>query len=633
LTLLIGFTAFVILLLVKLFSIQVIDGDYYYRIAVRQHGFLRPIPAERGAILDRNGRQLAVTLPAYRVYADPCMIDHPASTACSLASAADMRVGRLTRKLSNRTTRYVLVSPALDIERALEVKRMGLKGVVVEPVGERIRPYGDAALNVIGRFSLYEEPLGGIEKDYDKELRGECGRRRHGRDALGRPVPCVDEVVKMPVDGNSLVLSIDINLQMIAEAALDRAIEEHGAKGGCVVIADPASGDILAMASNPRNENLPVTAALEPGSVFKACTFATALDLGRVDSLDIFDTKGGKIKVPGGWIRDDHPQDHPLSLVEAFALSSNVAAAMIASMIGCEDFYRYMCAFGFGTPTGIEIGGESEGILREPRHWSGRSLATLAMGQEVSVTAVQLTMMYAAIANGGDLMEPRLVKAVIGADGQIKKRYPAKTVRTVIGTRTATEMTELLRAVVQGGTGTFARMDGVHVAGKTGTGQKANDEGYIAGKYNSVFAGFVPADDPRYVCVVVVDEPSGFTHYGGPVCGPAFKEAMEMAFKTGRDPVPTVCTRLARRTESLVPAVDAVVSSASGGAREETKDKNCSTCPAVLGLTLKEAAQVLGAANIAWRATGSGIVRKQVPPPCAAFKGSRICCLELGGGR
>jgi cell division protein FtsI (penicillin-binding protein 3) len=633
LVLLLGFAAFALILVGKLVSVQIVHHDHYRAIAVGQHGYLGPIPAKRGTIYDRSGRVLATTMPAYRVYADPVLVDDAEVTASSISGIAGCNQWKLKKKLLNKKTRYVLIDLAMDVERALAIQRLGLKGVVIEPAGKRVRPFDEAASGVIGCFSAYEMPLSGIELKFDEMLKGTPGVRRHLRDARGRPVPCVEAVVQKPVAGNSLVLTLDIDLQLTAEKALDEAVETHGAKGGCVLIVDPWTGEVLAMASSPRGRNFPVRVTLEPGSSFKLCTYAAALDLKRVDSLSIFDTNHGKLKVAGGWIKDDHPRDEPLLLLDAFALSSNVAAALVAREIGCEDFYRYMLAFGFGIRTGIDLEGESPGILREPADWSKRSLETLAMGQEICVTAVQLAMAYSAVANGGDLMKPRLVKSVIDEDGKVKKKYPAKTVRRVIGKETAVEMTELLESVVQGGTGTLAGIPGIRVAGKTGTGQKAARGGYIAGKHNSVFAGFVPAGNPRYVCVVIVDEPSGACHYGGYVCGPVFKNVLAQVFRDDKSVVPSLCPRLAQRSESLLPPVDAMVSSAAAVPSAGGDGAERTVYPKVTGLTLREAAEVLEAAGLAWKARGSGSVIAQDPPARASLQGRGVCLLTLGGGR
>lgn len=632
LVMLAGFAAFAVILVARLFSIQIIDHDHYKAIAMRQHRSRGPIPAKRGTIYDRNGRVLASTMPAYRVYADPCMVEDAEATASAISGIAGCNKAKLKRKLLNKKCHYVLIDLAMDLDRALAIRQLGLKGVVTQPTGTRVRPYGEAADGVVGRFSDYEQPSGGIERQYDETLKGVAGIRQYLRDARGGLVPCVEAVVQEPVAGHSMILTLDIDLQIEAEASLDEAIEVHGAKGGCVMVVDPWTGEILAMASSPRSQNFPVEVVFEPGSSFKVCTYAAALDLKRVDSLSVFDTNHGRLKVPGGWINDDHPRDEPLTLIEAFALSSNVAASMVARLIGCEDFYRYMLAFGFGAKTEVDLEGESPGILREPAKWSKRSLETLAIGQEVGVTAVQLTMAYAAVANGGMLMRPKLVKAVLDEDGDIVEECPAKAVRRVIGKETTAEMTELLESVVQGGTGTLASIPGIRTAGKTGTGQKAARGGYIPGKHYSVFAGFIPAGAPKYVCVVIIDEPSGASHYGGYVCGPVFKDVLAQALKDDKSIIPSTCTRVVQRSESLLAPVDALLSCAAA-AGPDKEGAQPSRCPNVTGLTLREAAEVLETSGVAWKARGSGTVIAQDPPARANLQGVGVCSLTLGGGR
>lgn len=616
-----GFVLFAIVLVVKLVDIQIVNHEFYSKIASGQHGFTTLIPAKRGTIFDRDLRPLAMTMPAFRVCADPSLIVNPTQVARVLADLLQVDRRALTRKLSDKESRYKVVSRAVDVEVGLAVKRLDLPGIYCEPAGRRVRPLGEVAQNVTGCLSEDDRPLAGIELVLDDELRGKPGLRRYLRDALGNPRPCIGAIVEMPVSGNSVILSIDADLQAIAEAALDAAVSEHRAKGGCVVVVDPDCGDVLALASNPRRENFPVRTVFEPGSALKICTFSAGLETGEVDDSDVFDTHGGVLKVPGGFIRDEHPRDI-LHLTEAFAISSNVVAAMIARRAGATDFYRYARAFGFGSKTGIGLGGESAGILRDPAEWSRRSLETLAIGQEIGVTALQLTMAYAAIANGGRLLRPTLVKAIIDEEGDVKHRNAAKTVRTVIREETALEMIRLLEAVVQGGTGTPAGIDGVHVAGKTGTGQKAECGRYIAGKFYSVFAGFAPASDARYVCVVVVDEPSGRVHYGGMVCGPVFRCIIESLLMREKKIIPSQCVRLARLEQPDVRQGSAPVSASSG------QDNNI--CPSVIGLTLRDAARVLAKANILWQASGSGRVLRQSPRAYSPLDEARMCSLTLG---
>jgi cell division protein FtsI/penicillin-binding protein 2 len=631
--LLLGFLALMGLLIAKLADLQIAKHAYYKGIAADQHGVRRPIPAARGAILDRRHRPLATSLPSYRVSADPGLIKDFEGTASALAAILDIDARRLGHRLAESDSWYVLISLAVDVDTGLAIERLGLPGICVEAVGRRIRPLGPVACNITGSLSPYDEPLGGVELMFDRILKGEPGVRRYLRDARGNSRPCLEPIVDLPVAGNSLVLSIDADFQHLAEEALEAAVDDHDAKGGCVVIVEPVSGDVLAIANVSSNANFPVRAIFEPGSAFKICTFSAAIDLGCVDSTSVFDTKGGKLKVPGGWIRDDHPKDYPLSLKEAFAVSSNVAASMIALRIGDANFYRYIRAFGFGCKTGLPLGGESAGILREPDDWSRRSLQTLGIGQEIGVTAIQLTMAYAAVANGGVLMEPRLVKAVIDGSGRIVETYPAKTVRRVIREETADKMLRLLEAVVEEGTGKPAGIDGILVAGKTGTGQKAANGHYIAGKYYSVFAGIIPDGRTRYVCLVMLDEPSAKGHYGGPVCGPIFKEIMSRVIAKEKNLFPDNCVHLALLGGTADRGIPAVVTSATAAAEGRTPPPDGSVCPDLAGLTLREAARALTSVGLEWSAVGSGLVVAQQPGAGEPADERGICKLILGQTR
>jgi cell division protein FtsI/penicillin-binding protein 2 len=624
-----GFLVFVALIVAKLVDIQIVNHDYYSKIATQQHGFVRRIPAKRGTIFDRNLRPLAVTLPAVSVCADPSMIEDAGPVAAALADVLGLDRRAVARKLSDKDSRFKLIERAADVEAGLELKRLDLPGIYFEPAGKRVSPMGEVARNVIGCMSVDDRPLEGIELTLDHELRGSPGLRRYLRDALGNSRPCVGAMVEMPVSGNSVVLSIDADLQAVAEAALDEAVGANKAKGGCVVIVDPRCGDVLALASSPRGRNYPVRAVFEPGSALKVCTFATGLEMGRVDTTSVFDTNGGKLKVPGGWIRDDHPHDI-LDLIEAFSVSSNVVSAGIARRIGAGDFYRYLKAFGFGSKTGIALEGESAGILREPEEWSKRSLETLAIGQEIGVTAVQMAMAYAAVANGGKLLRPRLIRAIIDENGNIEKRYPAKAVRTVIRQETALEMIRLLETVVQEGTGVPARIEGVRIAGKTGTGQKAECGKYIEGKFHSVFAGFTPADDAKYVCAVVVDEPTGWTYYGGTVCGPAFKSIVEFLLRRDKGLIPSHCRRLISLRESPFSQGSTAVPASGVDLPSRLEAGKEGLYPSLKGLSLREATKLLARSDIRWRAYGSGRVVHQDPAAYSPLDEARTCSLTLG---
>jgi cell division protein FtsI/penicillin-binding protein 2 len=633
----VGFLILLGIITVRLVDLQIFHHAYYAEKAREQQVFLTSVPAKRGTIYDRNMRPLAMTLPAYQVFADPEMIADPKAAAQQLALFGLGEAGSIQEKLT-RDKRFVWIHRALDVETALRLRSLGIKGLYFEPSGRRMRPLGDLALNVLGHVSVDDSSLGGVEQLLDADLRGKPGTRRYFRDALGTQRPCVEAVVANPVSGNSAVLTIDADLQEAAEAELDSTVARHKARGGCIVIVDPRTGDLLALASNPREWNFPVRQVFEPGSAFKLCTIATALDLGKVDTLTVMDTHGGCLPVAGGTIKDDHPGG-VMDLREGVSKSSNVYASLTARLIGKRDFYRYMHAFGFGLKTGLGLEGESKGLLRDPSEWSGRSLETIAIGQEIGVTAIQMAMAYAAVADGGSLHRPRLVKAIVDDDGNLKKQFEPRVIRTVVKEKTAATMSALLRGVVDNGTGKQAMIKGIEIAGKTGTGQKALNGTYVSGKYCPVFAGYLPADDPSLVCVVVVDEPTTGGYYGGAVCAPVFKHVIEYALKRDKTLLPAQCYNLESQREKNAPGACAVAAVAG----KHKSDGSCasvappktdgSVYPSVVGLTLREAAEVLARAKIAWRASGSGVVVRQSPGADVPVDAGRLCHLILGGAQ
>ena len=346
--------------------------------------------------------------------------------------------------------------------------------------------------------------------------------------------------------------------------------------------------------------------------------------MGVVGTDAVFRTVDGKLKVKGGVITDLHP--HPvMSLAEAVKYSSNIVAALIARDVGTEDFHRYVRAFGFGARTGIELEGESKGILSEPDEWSGRSLETISMGHEVSVTALQLAMAYAVIANGGELLKPRLVKAVIDENGNALKTHRPKVIRRVIREQTAREVARLLMGVIEDGTGMLACVEGIPSAGKTGTAEKVINGRYVRDRHTCVFAGFIPVENPKYVCVVVIDEPNGVFSYGGGVCGPAFSSIVSSLSRMEKACLPSSCLMLARSSTPGCGSPTAVA------AMWETSGGRNTKCPSVIGLTLSEARRVFEEARIRWLHSGSGRVVKQDPAPGAPLGSNRLCTICLGG--
>lgn len=519
----------------RAYYLHVVQAPDLQERADQQRQQVVELAPQRGSIYDRNGDPLAVSLTAPSLYADPALIEDPAGVAVQLAPLLDVSSGRLQRLLSEKK-RFVWLQRKLDPEVAEQIRALKLAGLNF--VGERKRYYPQAGLaaHVLGFTGLDPQGLEGIELEYDQQLQGEPGRLVTQRDARGRRLASADQLVQGGRPGYNLHLTLDRSLQYIAEKELARTVRETQAVGGTAVILEPASGRILALASQPdynpnlagrfrpaERRNRAVCDMYEPGSTFKPFLLAAVLEEELVTPQTEIYCENGRYRVGGKTIRD-HKKFETLSLQEVLKVSSNIGFAKLGKALERERFHAYIRDFGFGEETGLDLPGEVGGIVRPPSRWFEIDLAAISFGQGLSVTPVQMATAMAAIANGGLLMEPYLVERVTSADGQtLRKRLPRVRHR-VVSEDTAARVRQMMVAVTEpGGTGTRAALAGYRVAGKTGTAQKVDPVtgGYSPDKRVASFVGFVPADNPALVIAVTVDEPQGKA-YGGLVAAPVF---------------------------------------------------------------------------------------------------------------
>jgi cell division protein FtsI (penicillin-binding protein 3) len=505
--------------------------------AVAQYQKQVYLAPSRGMIYDRRGREMAVNVDTYSVYAVPGAIKEKSRAAGRLAATLDVSAAKLEGSLANRRG-FMWIKRQVTPTEARAVKEMGIEGLGLYTESRRFYPHRDLASQVIGFAGVDSQGLEGIEYQYDRHLKGNAGWLMVQRDALDRPV-FVDRYQDDPENrGEDLTLTIDRNIQFFAQEEIRRAVEEAGAKEGMVIVMDPVSGEILAMAQagyfNPnraasRDEetrrNICLTHLFEPGSTMKPFILATALEEGTATLNSVFNCGNGSITIYGKTIEDVHPYG-ALTAREIIAKSSNVGAIRIGQTLKRERLHQGLSAFGFGRPTGVDLPGESRGILHPPSQWSGMSQPALSFGHEIGVTPLQMTVAYAAIASGGMLTPPSVVRSLT-RDGrtEVPKREAA---RRVISSKTAADLRDALRQAVTDGTAKAAAIPGYTVAGKTGTAKKVDAAagGYASGKYLSSFVGFVPAHDPAVVILVMVDEPVG-AYYGGSVAAPVFARAGE----------------------------------------------------------------------------------------------------------
>ena len=502
---------------------------------------------QRGELLDRQERQLARSVQTVSLFLDPAGIDIPTldCNAEQLAQSLKLKRSDLTaefRKAHADKKRFVWIARRLDADFANKIVALNLPGVQTQLEPKRYYPNGSLASHVLGYVGLDGKGLGGVEQFYNAKISGEPGQLFIERDANGKPYEGYEIAAK---PGQTVVLTIDQTIQYQAEQALQAAVSQSRAKSGTVIVLDPRSGEILALANAPTfdpnkvSEAKPETRSnwalqniYEPGSTFKIVAFSAALEkkLARVDER--IDCQMGAITVAGRVIHDHHPFGS-LTIPEALAKSSNVAAIKLGLRVGDPTMYDYIRKFGFGSKTGIELPGETNGILRKVERWQPSSIGSIAIGQEVGVTPVQMVAAFGALANEGVRVAPHLIREVRDAGGNVVYRAQPEQ-RRVISAETAIALRGMLEGVtLDGGTAKKAQLDGYSAAGKTGTAQKIDPKtrSYSATKFVGSFVGFAPVSNPQVVIIVVIDEPSGAYH-GGDVAAPVFREVAEHVLPT-----------------------------------------------------------------------------------------------------
>jgi cell division protein FtsI (penicillin-binding protein 3) len=495
----------------------------------------------------------------------------------------------------------------------------------------------------VGFEGLDGKGLGGVEQVWDQHLAGAEGRALVERDALGRDVTGAPTVLKASVPGQGIALTIDATLQYLAEKEVEAAWQRTRSKAAMAVMMDPRTGEILALAIRPtfnpnafatatdeQRRNRAITDPFEPGSTFKVIMAAAALEEGVVKPTDRFYGENGKIKVATAVISDWKPFGW-LTFSEVLQNSSNVGSIKAGTLLGKDRYYRYITAFGFGQPVGLGLPGESRGQLRPPAKWSALSLATMSIGQEISVTAVQILSAFAAIANGGRLMQPQIVRAVLDAQGREASVFEPKAVRQVISPETARELTTIMTAVVREGTGHNAAIPGYEVAGKTGTAQKMDP---ATRRYSHApgilsFVGFAPADDPRMAMIVLLDEPKN-EKWGSEAAAPIFSAIGREALRhmnvppRGTTPVPIL------RADSSAIEVAGAVPAIRLASLEEASDAS-GVMPALQGRSLRRAMAALASFDVALEVHGHGVVVAQSPAPGTPMLAGMPCRLTLAG--
>ena len=597
---------FFVIVAAKLVQIQVIESAKYKEIARRQYEVKVPLLATRGNVYDRKGKILVSSTMSVSYAADPKVIGKNAEKIAERFARVfgEPRKEEYLAKLRKNNSRFVWLERRARQQTAAMIRVNDFDGLIQANEPQRNYHCDHVAGQALGFTDIDNNGLSGIELQFENQLKGTNGYVIMQRDGLGRKRRTVDYPLVEPINGKNIMLTIDLEYQSIAEEELRKGIERNNAQSGLVVMLDPKTGEVLALASSPSinpnhytqadpaaTKNRAITDVFEPGSVFKLVTVSAALENDIIKPQQKFYAEQGSYRPKGRptTISDVHKYGS-LTFREAVELSSNIVMAKASDVIGAERMYTTARNFGFGITTGLELPGEVSGQLKKPNQWSRTTLNTMAYGYEVSVTPLQLVSAYAAVANGGVLMKPYLLKQVLSEHNEVISETQPQTIRRVISKSTADTIRSFLRGVVEHGTATSAKSDAVQLAGKTGTSRKIVDGKYSTSNYTASFVGMFPYENPQVVCLVMLDSPKSFGYYGGVASAPIVKGIAEKVIATSN----TIAQ------QSVAPSLE----------------KELLATPDVRSLDVESATATLGSLGFNVEASGSGtIVLKQMPSP------------------
>jgi len=612
----------------RAFYLQVLRKDHLVKLAEKQHQRIVALTPGRGAIYDQHSVPLAVSIEMDSCYAETRNIESLPEAAAQLAPLLGLGAGELLAKLK-ASRNFVWLSRRMPPEQAKKVRELELDGIGFVKESKRFYPNSEVAAHVIGFTGVDPGGLEGVEKKYDSTILGNTGYLVTERDALGRDLSLKPGGEgKSGSKGSSVYLTLDKNVQYIAEKELALAVQKSGAKAGIALVMEPESGRVLAMANypsfNPNSfaksgpaalRNRAISDSFEPGSTFKIFLVASALENRVIRPSDSFDCENGSYSIGGRTIHDTHRYG-VLNVPQILKYSSNIGAAKIGSRLGPERLYAALTGFGFGEKSDVDLPGEAGGVLRQQAKWYGVDLATISFGQGVTATALQIAGAVSAVANGGNLMKPYLVDRIVDDSGNVVKQFAPQVKRRVVSAETARTVARMMEGVViEGGTGTNAAVEGYRVAGKTGTAQKVDPatRRYSA-KRTASFVGFVPLEKPRLTILVVIDEPKT-SSYGGVVAAPAFSAIAQQTLCYLKVPVErTVKKKMEPAEAKNAPQPGPELP--EGGIVEGVE---AGSMPNFRGMSMRQVLRVMEKRGLNVKLQGSGRAVEQNPAP-----GSRI---------
>ncbi len=638
---------------VRLVQLQVSQHEKLVeRAQQQQQGEVASNP-ERGQLLDRSGKQLARSVELDSIFIAPDEVSDVEGTAKQVAGTLNIDRKSLTARLKeakNKKSEFLWVSRRLDLESAAKVTALGLAGVHVQREPKRFYPNGSLAAHVLGFVGLDNKGLGGVEQYYNQKISGEGGKLLFERDSRGE---AYESFLVAAKPGQDIVLTLDQMVQFRAEQALLAAVQRNHAKSGTAIVLDPHTGEILALANAPGfDPNSPGSATVEsrangalgniyePGSTFKIVAYSAAIDKGLVKPDDKIDCQMGAITVAKRVIHDHKPFGL-LTVAEALEKSSNVGAIKLGLKVGDPTMYEFIRKYGFGSRTGVELPGETAGLVRPLSRWQPSSIGSIAMGQEVGVTPLQMAAAFGTVANGGVRIAPHLVREIKSPAGATVYR-PSPEQHRVIGVETANALKGMLEGVTLRGTAKKAQLDGYSAAGKTGTAQKIDPRthGYSATKHVASFVGFAPVQNPAVVIIVVIDEPAGAYH-GGDVAAPVFSEIAEqilpdlgVAPDTKLKEVPQLIARDQRSThdsdDSPAATKAAEPQSGDGAVVYTSATGEAMLMPDFRGRSVSDVARACSRLGLKLEAHGDGRVWRQSPMPGTQVETGQTVYFDFG---
>jgi cell division protein FtsI (penicillin-binding protein 3) len=627
----------------RLMYLQVVAHADMMARANRQQLRTVKLPAKRGEIVDRAGHVLAYSVDADTIGADPTDIDDPQAVATRVCNALDHCTAQQREVMIERLStkqQFAFLARQVSPEEARRVKLLDLPGVAFYKESRRYYPKKDLAAHVLGYVGVDNVGLAGLESTFDGRIRGREGKMLLQRDARRRAMSTREE--RLPTAGDGLELTIDEYLQFIADRELRRGVAENGASGGSAVILQPNTGEILALANwpdfNPNafnssdvvaRRNRAVQDLYEPGSTFKIVTASAAIEEGLIRTTDQIDCSPGYITFGSRVIRDTH-QYGVMPFIDVIAKSSNVGAIKVGMKVGPNRLSQYISRFGFGQTLASDFRGENAGMVYAADRLDPSALASVSMGYQVGVTPLQMATAVAAVANGGELVEPHVVRAFI-RNGH-REEVPRNVVRRAIAPETAATVTEIMEAVVERGTAkSFAQIDGYTVAGKTGTASKIVNGRYSKSDYNASFVGFVPSRRPAVAIVVVIDSPHAGSYYGAVVSAPVFKRIAEATLQhlgigpTLNPPSPVIVARHDTGENEM-----ASIPVRASSYKQVIASTPEGVMPDLHGLSARDAIRALTQIGVTPRIDGVGFVVEQSPRAGAVLAPRDMCVLKLG---